>query len=55
MYLSFLGWCILAAIPAGIGFIFLTPYMEMTFVNAYNGMLKEAVDSGKLHPDDLTE
>ena len=55
MYLSFLGWCILAAIPAGIGFIFLTPYMEMTFVNAYHAMLKEAVDSGKLQPDDLTE
>lgn len=55
MYLSFLGWCILAAIPAGIGFIFLTPYMEMTFVNAYHAMLKEAVDFGKLRPEDLTE
>ena len=29
--------------------------MEMTFVNAYHAMLKEAVDSGKLQPDDLTE
>ena len=55
MYLSFIGWIILAAIPAGLGMIFLSPYMDMTFVNAYHALLKEAVETGKLKPEDLTE
>ncbi len=55
MYLSFIGWAILAAIPFGLGFIFLSPYQNMTFVNAYHALLKEAVESGKLKPEDLTE
>ena len=55
MYLSFLGWIILATIPAGLGMIVLSPYMDMTFVNAYHALLKEAVESGKLKPEDLSE
>lgn len=55
MYLSFLGWIILAAIPAGLGMIVLSPYMDMTFVNAYHALLKEAVETGKLKPEDLSE
>lgn len=55
MYLSFLGWLILAAIPAGLGMIVLSPYMDMTFVNAYHALLKEAVETGKLKPEDLSE
>jgi hypothetical protein len=44
MCLSFLGWAILASIPAGLGFIWLRPYMHMSFMNAYHAMLKEALD-----------
>lgn len=52
-YLSFLGWAILAAIPAGIGFIFLEPYYKMTMTNAYHALLKEALETGKIRPEDL--
>ena len=53
MCLSFLGWAILASIPAGLGFIWLRPYMHMSFVNAYHAMLKEALELGKIKPEDL--
>ena len=53
--LSFLGWMILASIPLGLGFIVLQPYMTMTYINAYHSMLQEALDSGKLRPEDLSE
>ena len=55
MDLSFLGWIILASIPAGLGFIVLQPYMNMSYVNAYHSMLQEALDSGIIKPEDLTE
>lgn len=55
MYLSFIGWALLASIPLGFGFIFLQPYQEMTFVNAYHALLKEAVEAGKVTPEDLAE
>ena len=53
MLLSFAGWAILACIPAGLGFIWLRPYMHMSFINAYHAMLKEALETGKLRPEDL--
>lgn len=53
MQLSFLGWAILASIPAGLGFIFLIPYRSMSFVNAYHAMMKEALETGKIKPEDL--
>ena len=55
MDLSFLGWIILASIPAGLGFIVLQPYMNMSYINAYHSMLQEALDSGILKPEDLTD
>jgi len=53
MHLSFLGWMILATIPAGLGFIFLEPYLNLSFINAYHAMLKDALESGKIKPEDL--
>jgi len=55
MQLSFLGWLILGAFSLGIGYLWIIPYMEMSFVNAYHAMMKEALESGKLKPEDLTE
>lgn len=51
--LSFLGWAILAAIPAGIGFFWLTPYYNMTMTNVYHALLKEAVAKGTIKAEDL--
>lgn len=35
LQLSFLGWGILAAIPFGLGFLWLTPYMQTTYAAYY--------------------
>ena len=53
MYLSFIGWEILATLTFGIGYLWLVPYINMSLVNAYHSMLKEALDMGKLKPEDL--
>ena len=55
MDLSFLGWAILATIPAGLGWLWLSPYIAMSKTNAYHALLKEAVDSGKLTAEDFKE
>ena len=55
MYLSFLGWAILSAFTLGILQFWLTPYMNMTYVNAYHALMKEAIESGRIKPEDLTE
>ncbi len=51
--LSFLGWAVLASIPAGLGCFWLLPYISMTKVNAFHGLLKDAVSSGILTREDL--
>lgn len=53
--LSFLGWALLCCLTLGIGALWLEPYMKMTSINAYHAMLKEALESGVLKPEDLTE
>ena len=55
MYLSFLGWAILAAFTLGILNFWLIPYMNMTYINAYHALMKEAIESGRIKPEDLTE
>lgn len=51
---SFLGWWILATIPLGIGNLWLFPYMSMTKVNSFHGLLKEAVSRGIVTREDFT-
>jgi uncharacterized membrane protein len=36
VYLSFIGWSILASFTMGIGYLWLVPYMSVTFANLYN-------------------
>ena len=55
MYLSFLGWEILAAFTLGILNLWLLPYINMTYINAYHALMKEAIESGRIKPEDLTE
>ena len=52
--LSFLGWMILASIPAGLGYLWLVPYISMTRVNAFHGLLKDAVANGTISQEDLS-
>jgi len=39
--LSFIGWVILCLLTAGIGFIFLAPYVETAHANFYDDLLEE--------------
>ena len=55
MTLSFLPWDILCIMTCGLGSIFLTPYKQMSYVNAYHAMLKDALENGKILMEDLGE
>lgn len=51
--LSFIGWQILATLSLGIGYLWLVPYMYMTRVNAFHGLLRDAVATGIITKEDL--
>jgi uncharacterized membrane protein len=55
MWLSFLGWDILSTLTCGILELWLAPYKNMTYTNAYHSLMKEALESGRIKPEDLTE
>ena len=55
MYLSFLGWDILSVLTIGILELWLSPYKNMTYTNAYHALIKEALESGRIKPEDLSE
>ncbi|MBR5536085.1 MAG: DUF975 family protein [Clostridia bacterium] len=43
--LSFIGWGLLVGITFGIAAIWVTPYMDMTYVNAYRKMCPKVVEA----------
>ena len=53
--LSFIPWILLGAITAGIAFFYVIPYYQMTKINAYHGLLKDAVEKGIISKSDLCE
>lgn len=53
MMLSFIPWAIIAAIPCGLGYIWFIPYFRMSMTNAYHGLLKDAIQTGIITPEDL--
>ena len=53
--LSFIGWEFLCLFTAGIGYLWLVPYINMTKTNAYHALLKEAVSSGNITVEDLKD
>ena len=55
MQLSFIGWALLAPFTLGILYFWLIPYMNMTYVNAYHALMKEALETGRIRPEDLSE
>lgn len=42
LMLSFIGWAIVAAIPLGLGYLWLVPYQQVTFANYYLELKKES-------------
>lgn len=55
MYLTFIGWDLLCIITFGLALLWVQPYKTMTCTNAYHAMLKEAIEQGKIRPEDLAE
>ena len=51
--LSFIGWFLLSCITIGIGFVWFLPYYYMTMTNTYHALLQDALESGKINPEDL--
>lgn len=52
-HLTFLGYYILSIITLGFAQVWFKPYTDMTFVNIYHALLKDALENGKLNPEDL--
>lgn len=50
--LSFIGWSILCILSIGIGFLWLVPYIKITYANLYNKLsgTPEIVDDGDFVP-----
>lgn len=53
LQLSFLPWALLCVLSAGVGFLWLTPYMQQSAVNAYHALLKDALSKGVVTEADL--
>jgi len=53
MWMSFIGWAVLCIFTCGIGFIWLTPYINMSMVNAYHGLMKRALESQIITAEEL--
>lgn len=51
--LSFIGWILLSILSFGIGFFWLTPYIQMTTTNVYHALLKNALETQIINPEDL--
>ena len=54
-WLSFIGWFLLSFITLGIADLWITPYFRMTMTNVYHALLKEALENGKISPEDLKQ
>lgn len=52
--LSFLGWILLSIMSCGIGFLFLTPYMEATYAELYTALREKAIAEGVVSIEELT-
>ena len=51
--LSFIPLELFGLITLGIGFLWVGPFMRMTRINIYHALLKDALETQKLHPEDL--
>lgn len=53
LQLSFLPWALLCLLSAGVGFLWLVPYIQQSSVNAYHALLKDALAKGLVTEADL--
>ncbi len=53
--LSFLGWIILNVFTLCALSLWLTPYMFMTYINAFHALMQEAFETGKVKPEEISK
>lgn len=53
LYLSFIGWALLAILTFGLGFIFLTPYIQATRAALYVKLRDSAINNGLTSPEEM--
>lgn len=53
MQLSFLPWMVLSCLTCGVGLLWLIPYYEISMINAYHALLREALDRALISEEDL--
>ena len=53
LYLSFIGWIMLSGLTLGIGFLWLLPYMETSFIIFYENRLKECKNDNDKDPNTI--
>lgn len=51
--ISFIGWVLLSILTCGVGFLWSLPYYYMTITNAYHALLQDALETGKIKPEEL--
>ena len=51
--LSFIGYFLFSIITFCIGFLWTLPYYYMTLTNTYHALLQDALETGKIKPEDL--
>ena len=52
-HLTFIGYYFLSVITLGLAQLWYKPYTDMTFINIYHALLKDALETGKINPEDL--
>lgn len=50
---SFIGWELLGILSLGIGFLWISPYITLTIVNAYHRLKAIAIASGVISPEEI--
>jgi uncharacterized membrane protein len=53
LYLSFIGWVLLAFLTLGFGFLFLAPYIEATRAALYVKLRDNAINKGLTSPEEM--
>jgi uncharacterized membrane protein len=51
--LSFLGWFILGTLTCGIAFVWIYPYIQLTYTNTYFALKRNALTTGILQTHDF--
>ncbi len=55
LYLSFVGWSYLAMLTLGIGFLWLVPYMQISYANLYDELKNQSIEKSVCTFEEFTK